>query len=193
MGCKGGFSLDENVRRSWFDPEKMLVDVGLCSGMVFADVGGGDGFFTLLAAKVVGVEGRVYAVDADVPAIERLKRRAAETRLTNVRAVAASAEETVFCDACADIVFYSIVLHDFRDPAKVLQNGRRMLKPSGTLVDLDWKKRRMAFGPPFEIRFSEEQASTMIERSGFVVKSVRDIGSYHYLVVAQPSPKSVSR
>ncbi len=189
MGCHGGFSLDENVRRSWFNPEKILADVGLRSSMVFVDVGSGDGFFTMLAAQVVGVDGKVYAVDADASAIERLKQKAAKKGLANVKAVVASAEETVFCEACADSVFYSIVLHDFRDPAKVLQNARRMLKPSGIVVDLDWKKKQMAFGPPVQIRFSEEQASAMMEKAGFVVRSVRDIGPYHYLVVAQPSSK----
>ncbi len=153
--------------------------------MVFMDVGSGDGFFTILAAQVVGKKGAVYAVDTDVSAIERLKRKAAEKGLANVKAVVAEAEETVFCEACADIVFYSIVLHDFRDPARVLENAKRMLKSSGHLVDLDWKKKRMSFGPPVQIRFSEEQASALVENAGFSIESIKDIGSYHYGIVAQ--------
>ena len=155
--------------------------------MVFVDVGSGDGFFTMLAAQVVGEKGMVYAVDRDAAAIQRLLDKAAEKGFANVRAVAAEAEETVFCEQCADIVFYSIVLHDFRDPAEVLRNARRMLKLSGRLVDLDWKKQRMTFGPPFGIRFSEEQASRLMEATGFKIQGVRDIGPYHYVVTAQPS------
>jgi len=187
VGCHGGFSLDEASRRSWFNPEKVLEDAGLRSGMVFVDVGCGDGFFTILAAQMVGEKGIVYAVDTDSSAIERLKRKAAEKGLVNVKAVVAEAEETVFCEICADIVFYSIVLHDFHDPAKVLLNAKRMLKPSGRLVDLDWKKKRMSFGPPVHIRFSEKQASTLMEAAGFKIESVKDVGSYHYVVTAQPS------
>jgi ubiquinone/menaquinone biosynthesis C-methylase UbiE len=185
MACHGGFSLGETTRRSWFDPEKVLKDAGLRSGMVFVDVGSGDGFFTILAAEVVGEKGVVYAVDRDSSAIERLRRRAAEKGFANVKAVVAEAEETVFCEACADVVFYSIVLHDFRDPAKVLQNARRMLKPSGRLVDLDWKKKRMSFGPPVQIRFSEEKASALMEAAGFKIESVQDVGPYHYLIIAK--------
>ena len=186
MSCHGGFSLDEATRRSWFNPEKVLEDAGLRVGMVFADVGCGDGFFTILAAQLVGEKGRVYAVDTDASAIERLKRKAAEKGLANVKAVVAEAEETVFCDGCADVVFYSIVLHDFHDTAKVLLNSKRMLKPSGRLVDLDWKKKQTEIGPPVRIRFSEEQAQRLIKNAGFNVESVRDAGRDHYVVVAKP-------
>ncbi len=188
MGCHGGFSLDEDTRRSWFNPEKVLEDVGLRSGMTFVDVGSGDGFFTILVAQIMGEKGMVYAVDTDASAIERLKRKAAEKGLANVKAVVAEAEKTVFCEGCADFVFYSIVLHDFRDPVKVLQNAKRMLKSSGRLVDLDWKKKRMSFGPPVQIRFSEEQASSMMENADFGFESAKDIGPYHYVIVAKPSP-----
>ena len=185
MSCHGGFSLDEATRRSWFNPEKVLVDAGLRSGMVCVDVGCGDGFFTILAARLVGEKGRVYAVDTDSSAIERLKRKAADKGLANVKAVVAEAEETVFCDGCADVVFYSIVLHDFHDPAKVLVNAMRMLKPSGRLVDLDWKKKQTEIGPPVRIRFSEEQAQRLIKNAGFNVESVKDAGRDHYIIMAK--------
>jgi ubiquinone/menaquinone biosynthesis C-methylase UbiE len=186
MSCHGGFSLDEATRRSWFNPEKVLEDAGLGLGMVFVDVGCGDGFFTIPAAQLVGEKGRVYAVDTDASAIEKLKDKAAQKGLRNVTATVGAAEETVFCDECADIVFYSIVLHDFRDPAKVLRNAKLMLKPDGKLVNLDWKKKPMAFGPPFQIRFSEEQASNLIKQAGFRIESVRDAGRYHYIGTAKP-------
>ena len=190
MGCHGGFSLDEATRRSWFNPEKVLADSGLRSGMVFVDVGCGDGFFTILAALVVGEKGRVYAVDTDASAIDGLKRRAAEKGLANVKTEVAGAEETVFCKGCADVVFYSIVLHDFHNPAKVLLNAKRMLKPSGRLVDLDWKKKQTSYGPPVRIRFSEEQAQRLIKNAGFNVESVRDAGRDHYIIIAKlPQPR----
>ena len=186
MGCHGGFSLDEATRRSWFNPEKTLKTAGLRSGMVFVDVGCGDDFFTIMAAQVVGAKGMVYAVDADPSAIDRLKRKASDKRLTNVKAVAAEAEETVFCNKCADIVFYSIVLHDFHDPAKVLLNAKQMLKHTGRLVNLDWKKKQMVHGPPFQIRFSKEQAQTLIRNAGFTVESAHVVGKDHYVIVAKP-------
>jgi ubiquinone/menaquinone biosynthesis C-methylase UbiE len=154
--------------------------------MVFMDIGCGYGFFTVPAAQIVGEQGKVYAVDIDASAIDRLKREAAKKDLKNVTATAAAAEETVFCEACADLVFYSTVLHDFRDPAKVLHNAKLMIKPSGMLVNLDWKKKSSVFGPPVRIRFSEEQASSLIRQAGFTVESVKDLGRNFYVVAAKP-------
>jgi len=154
--------------------------------MVFMDIGCGDGFFTIPAAQIVGEQGKVYAVDIDASAIERLKRRASEKDLNNVTAIVGAAEETIFCDECADIVFYSIVLHDFRDPAKVLQNAKQILKPTGTLVNLDWKKKLMPIGPPMRIRFSEEQALNIIKQASFTIESVKDLGRNFYIITAKP-------
>lgn len=187
MSCHGGFSLDESTRRSWYNPEKILADIGLCSGMIFMDIGSGDGFFSMLAAKIVGEKGFVYAVDTDSLAIEKLKRNVKENSFNNVKPVVAEAEDTILCKGCADIVFYSMVLHDFHNPLKVLHNAGQMLKSSGKLVDLDWKKKRMTFGPPEQIRFSEEKASTLIMAAGFKIVNVSDAGLYHYVITAKPS------
>jgi ubiquinone/menaquinone biosynthesis C-methylase UbiE len=184
MGCHGGFSLDETTRRSWYNPEAILQN--LLTGMVFIDIGCGDGFFSILAAKKVGATGKVYAVDIDASAIEKLKLKAKAEALTNITAIAGKAEKTVFCRNCADVIFYSMDLHDFNDPAKVLQNAKEMIKPNGQLIDLDWKKIDMPFGPPVTIKFSEEEASSLIEAAGFVVKDVRDAGRYHYVITAKP-------
>jgi ubiquinone/menaquinone biosynthesis C-methylase UbiE len=186
MGCHGGFFLEEAVRRRWYNPEEILKEIGLRPGMIFADVGCGDGFFSVLAAGVAGNSGKVYAVDSDAHAIDKLKRKAAKSGLTNVDARVGLAEETIFCGECADIVFYSMVLHDFNDPAAVLQNARKTIKPSGTQADLDWKKKRMPFGPPVHIRFSEQQAASLITQAGFKVETVKDAGLLHYLILAKP-------
>lgn len=180
------FPGEDALRRRWHNPETTLKRIGLRSGMVFMDIGCGYGFFTIPAAEQVGENGKVYAVDADAAAVEAVKGKAAEKGLKNIVAKVGEAEETVFCDACADIIFFSIVLHDFRDPAKVLSNAKRMIKSDGTLVNLDWKKKHTVFGPPMQIRFSEEQAQTLIRQAGFAIESVKNAGSNFYIVTAKP-------
>ncbi len=184
MPCHGNFSLDETKRRTWYNPEAILTD--LQAGMTFVDVGCGDGFFSIIAAKKVGEKGRVYAVDIDPSGIEKLQAKAKTLGLNNITAKAGRAEDTVFCTGCADFVFYSMDLHDFNDPAKVLTNARQMVKPTGQMVDLDWKKQEMPFGPPQQIRFSEEKVLEMVETAGFEVKSIGEAGPYHYLIKTKP-------
>jgi ubiquinone/menaquinone biosynthesis C-methylase UbiE len=184
MGWHGSFSLDEAKRRSWYNPELILED--LHSGMTFVDVGSGEGFFSILAAKKVGTNGRVYAVDSDPLGIEKLKNAADKEKITNITTRIGRAEETVFCEECADFVFFSMDLHDFDEPTRVLANARKMIKPSGRLVDLDWKKQDMPFGPPERIRFSEKKVAELLDSVGFSVESTKEAGRYHYIVTAKP-------
>ncbi len=183
MVCHGGFSLDEETRRSWYNPDAALSY--LQEGMTFADIGSGDGFFSLLAAKKVGATGKVYSVDIDPAGIAKLNAKAKTQGITNIYASVGKAEDTVFCSHCIDLVFYSMDLHDFNDPALVLKNARQMIKPNGWLVDLDWEKMHMPFGPPEAIRFSREKASELIKAAGFRVEKVEAAGPYHYLIIGK--------
>jgi len=178
------FSPDDPERRQWQDPDEILTSIGIVPGMVFVDVGCGDGYFALPAARRVGLRGRVYAYDIDAGAVERLRQRAAQEGLGNLVAEVKEAEGTVACEGCADIVFFGIDLHDFRDPAQVLLNAKTMIGPKGRLVDLDWKDQPMPFGPPPEKRFSIDKARNLIVSAGFRIVSVQDAGPYHYLIIA---------
>jgi ubiquinone/menaquinone biosynthesis C-methylase UbiE len=181
---KRQFRSDDPERRQWQDPEEILTSLGVVPGMVFIDVGCGDGYFAIPAARMVGPQGNVYAVDSDAGAIQRLQEQAAREGLDHLFSEVREAEETVVCEGCADIVFFGIDLHDFRDPARVLLNAKKMLRLQGHLIDLDWKDQAMEFGPPLQKRFSIDKARYLIESAGFEIVSVTDAGPYHYLIIA---------
>jgi ubiquinone/menaquinone biosynthesis C-methylase UbiE len=178
------FHGNERERRKWQNPEEILAELGLRSGSTFIDLGCGEGFFSIPAARIVGKKGRVYALDIDEEAIAIVRKKADSEQLTNLVTEVGAAEEIVFREACADFVFFGIVLHDFQNPLKVLQNARKMLKPRGLLADVDWKKEPMEFGPPMSIRFSETQAAGLLDKAGFKVEEAREMGPYHYLILA---------
>ena len=186
MGFHRWHYVDETERRKWQDPEAILNDIGLKPGLAFMDIGCGEGFFTLPAARLVGTGGKVYGIDVDDLAIEEIRKKASAEGLQNLELKVGAAEDILLCQACADMVFFGIVLHDFQNPARVLENARKMLKPAGRLINLDWKKEPMSFGPPLAKRFDEDTASRLIESAGFKIESVKDSGSYHYLITARP-------
>lgn len=176
--------MDETERRKWQNPEAILGEIGVRPGLTFMDLGCGGGFFTLPAARLVGPGGQVYALDINSDFIESIRSRAAAENLTNIRLNSGAAEDTLLCESCADIIFLGIVLHDFKDPARVLKNARIMLRPDGKLANLDWKKKATAFGPPVSVRFDEGTAAKMIETAGFKAEHIQDSGPDHYLIVA---------
>jgi ubiquinone/menaquinone biosynthesis C-methylase UbiE len=178
------FTVDDPDRRRWQDPEKTLTLIGLDEGMVFVDLGCGEGYFAIPAARRVGGKGKVYAVDVNADSIERLRARAEQEGLENIHPQVAEAEKTRVCEGCADIVFFGIDLHDFRDPVAVLRNAERMLGPGGRVVDLDWKAEPMDLGPPLGKRFTIKRATALMTSGGLRIRSVQDTGPYHYLIIA---------
>ncbi|MDD1666821.1 MAG: class I SAM-dependent methyltransferase [Methanomicrobiales archaeon] len=178
------FPVDDPERRRWQDPERILTLAGIGEGMVFVDVGCGEGYFALPAARRVGPRGRVCAVDISPESIGRLRSRAVEEGLGNITPRTGRAEDTVFCEGCADIVFFGIDLHDFGDPVAVLRNAERMVAPGGRVADLDWKDEPMDLGPPPGIRFSAVKAGRLMESAGLRILSVQEAGPYHYLILA---------
>lgn len=178
--------LNENERRKWQNPEAILTEAGLKSGLTVMDIGCGAGFFTLPAARLVGPTGKVYGLDIDERGIREVRKKALREGLHNLEVITGAAEDALLCQGCADIIFFGIVLHDFKSPLKVLQNARKMIKPDGRLVDLDWKKIKMEMGPPVEIRFDEDSAARLIESADFETESVKDSGQYHYVIIAHP-------
>ncbi|BAI62251.1 conserved hypothetical protein [Methanocella paludicola SANAE] len=175
---------DESDRRKTMDPDAILSKAGLKPGMTFVDIGCGQGYFALPAARIVGPKGRVYGIDIDEEALGVLGRKAADLGLM-IETIAGEGENMVACEGCADVVFFGICLHDFEDPEKVLANALRMLKPGGKLADIDWKKEPMEGGPPLEKRFSEEKALELIEGAGLAVESREDVGGRYYLITAR--------
>ncbi len=184
-----GWSKDYNhaERLLWQNADQILSEIGLQPGMTLVDLGCGDGFFSLPAARIIGPTGLVYAIDASAEAISSLNEHAAAAGFTNIRTFVADAEESVLCDKCADVALMANVLHDFEHPLSVLANARKMLKPGGVLADLDWKKEpQQVHGPPLAKRLNQAEASSLLSQAGFKVFKSSLSGPFHYLLLAKP-------
>lgn len=173
-------------REQWQPPDDILDMIGIQPNSTFIDVGCGDGYFAIPVAQRVGPHGRVLGIDVSTVALARLQEKANQEHVTNLELTRGMAEDHVLCESCGDIVFFGINLHDFTNPSQVLQNARRMLKPSGKLVNLDWKKKSMRIGPPLHIRFSQQEAIELIKSARFNIARIQDAGPYHYLIIAYP-------
>jgi ubiquinone/menaquinone biosynthesis C-methylase UbiE len=179
QGYKG---ISDGDRRKMMDPDAILPKIGLKPGMTLVDVGCGQGFFALPAARIVGPEGQVIGIDIDREALDVLQQGASDAGL-NIQIIEGDAEETFVCEGCADIVFFGINLHDFAEPEKALANAWRMLKPGGILADFDGKK--VEGESHHGNRLSEKEASKLIEEADFNIASVEDYSDWLYLIIAK--------
>jgi len=71
------------------------------SGQTVADVGAGTGYFSLPLAETVGLQGKVYAVDAQNEMLALLRQKLDESAIPNVELIHAEAGNTTLRDAVA--------------------------------------------------------------------------------------------
>ena len=175
-------------RRRYQNPLRISKAMGVEKGMTVADLGCGPGFFTMPLASLVGPRGRVYAVDSSTTMLKHLranikKSHASGTRLKMVRA---DVSRTGIPSNSVDIVLFARVLHDIGKKGVFLNEVKRICKPTGRVVDLDWKKIRMEHGPPYGICLRVPQARRLITRAGFRFVGTFDAGRYHYGLIFRP-------
>ncbi|MFQ5814284.1 MAG: class I SAM-dependent methyltransferase [Anaerolineae bacterium] len=119
------------VRRHYMRP--VLDRVGIRPGECVLELGPGPGTFTVEAARRVGAEGRLIAVDIQPEMIAQVEKRVREAGLTNVEAHVADAYHLPLEDASVDRAFLVTVLPEIPDQARALAELRRVLKPGGLL------------------------------------------------------------
>lgn len=105
----------------------------LASGERVVDVGSGGGIDSLIAARMVGPEGRVVGVDMTPAMLERARRAAAESGIENVEFREGLMEELPVEDGWADVVISNGVLNLTPDKGRALGEMNRVLRPGGRL------------------------------------------------------------
>jgi ubiquinone/menaquinone biosynthesis C-methylase UbiE len=111
----------------------VLAGVGIKPGDVVLDFGAGPGAFSLAAAKLVGADGHVYALDIVPAAARKITNLAREEGITNITPIT-SDSATCLHDASIDIALLFDILHMLSQPDCVLGELHRVLKPGGRLA-----------------------------------------------------------
>lgn len=121
---------------------------GVKRGMSVADVGAGQGYYTVRLAKAVGSKGRVLAEDI-IPAYhDGLAARVAHDRLDNVSVVLGQPDDPRLPDASFDRIFMVHMYHEIESPYAFLWNLRPALKPGGRVVLVDADRPTQNHGIP---------------------------------------------
>jgi SAM-dependent methyltransferase len=107
--------------------------LGLREGWRCVDVGAGGGDVTVALARIVGRDGRVYAVDSDPQARDAVARAAAEAAQAQVIALTQAGEDLTLPEP-VDLAYCRFVLLHIRDPVVVLKRMGGAVRPGGWIV-----------------------------------------------------------
>ena len=102
-------------------------------GKRIADIGAGEGFYSLRIARAVGPTGRVTAVDVSEKYLEKLRARIQQDKVTNVDVVVGAVDDPRLPQGTFDAVLIYNAYHEMTTPEPILKAIFMALKPAG-----DW-------------------------------------------------------
>lgn len=177
--------LDNPRRREVLPPDETLRILNINNDDVFVDVGCGIGYFTLPAAKSIGENGEVYAVDISPEMLKVVEEKVQIEKLTNVKLIISEEYSLNLPDTTATIVFTCNVVHEVDDKYRFLSEMKRILKDNGRVVIIDWEKVQSDFGPPVNHRIDKTEIKGILTGLGFREITDDNLNGYFYLITAK--------
>jgi predicted methyltransferase len=198
LAANGPLQESERARKrdEWQRPGEVMDALGLKPGHRVADIGCGFGYFTFRMAARVGAEGKVYAVDIDEKAIEKVRQRKEREKLKQVEPILGESADPHLPNDL-DIILIVDTYHEFRDYDRMMEAVFHALKPGGRLAIIDGE------GPSGRPRAEYHRLHTIpadlvrkeVARHGFVFKESRpgfydaEYGKkFYFLIFERPLP-----
>jgi len=118
---------------------KRIKKFGIEDGMTVVDYGCGPGRYSIPIAEMVGVKGRVYAVDIHETALKKVQEKIRKAGIENIKTSLAKGNDdgdynSDLNDNIADIVCAIDMFFIIKNPTEFLKEIRRILKPNGILI-----------------------------------------------------------
>jgi predicted methyltransferase len=112
--------------------------LSLKPGMIVADVGAGGGAMSVVMARWLGPEGRVYATDIGAAQLAEIRATVAQDGSSNVVVLEGAGSSTNLPSECCDAIFLRDVYHHLTRPDEFDASLLASLKPKGRLAIMDF-------------------------------------------------------
>jgi len=168
-------------RREKLPPEEILALLEIEKGDIIADLGSGNGYFTVPIAEKTGTT--VYAVDIEPKMLDSLMDHAAKADVKNIQPVTSDLAQIKLPNHSVDKIFSSMVMHEISSLNAVIGEIKRIVRPNAKLLILDWEAIEMKAGPPLKVRIPSEKLKAIFEAHHFrVEKRMINSGVYAFVM-----------
>jgi ubiquinone/menaquinone biosynthesis C-methylase UbiE len=139
---------NEDERDKYKEAATVMKLGDVAPGMTVADIGAGEGYYTVRLAPLVGKKGRVLAEDIVPQTRDNLARRVTRENLDNVAVKLGQPTDPQLPDGSFDRIFMIHMYHEIQRPSEFLWNIRPDLKPGGRIVVVDADRPTDRHGTP---------------------------------------------
>jgi len=146
---------NEDARDERGEAREVMEMADIREGMTVADIGAGEGYYTVRLAERVGEDGRVLAQDIDRGALERLGRRVERERLENVSIKLGEDDDPRLPADSFDRVFLVHMYHEVTEPYAFLWRMWPALTTGGEIIVVDVDRPTDRHGIPPNLLFCE--------------------------------------
>ena len=167
----------------FINPDAILEQLGMQQGMIVADLGCGAGYKTISSAKIVGASGMVFAVDIQRHLLDNIASKAKIEGFSNIKTVWADLEvvgSTRIAEDSCDMVIIANTLYQSRQPEKIMEEAKRIAKPMGEIVVIDWKSVHIPLGPALANRITKERVLEIAEQLNLTLDQDFIPSEFHY-------------
>lgn len=168
----------------FLQPEEILKQLNIRKDMTIADFGCGAGYFTIPLAKTAE-QGKVYALDVLVEALESVRSRAKLEGLFNIETMRRDLEianGSGLENDSIDMVLLGNILFQVSNKTAIIKEVKRVLKKDGELIIVDWRTNQ-PMGPPDNLVVSLDKAKTVVKEQGLIFKKEFPVDKYHWGMV----------
>jgi ubiquinone/menaquinone biosynthesis C-methylase UbiE len=182
--------IDTPDREQWQKPELIMDALQIADGSVVADLGAGNGWFTIRLARRVGPLGRVYAEDVQPQMIELISARIRREQQPWVTTVLGTETDPRLPPSSIDAVIVVDSYHEMqledgkpRDPVTLLKNIARSLKPQGRLGIVDFLPGGGGPGPDPDERVDPKSVIHACEAAGLQFIRREEVPPFEFLLI----------
>lgn len=181
----------EEARDRLKEADRVMNLAGIKPGMTVADLGAGEGYYTIRLGQRVGKEGRVVAEDIVPEVIERLGERVVRERLANVSVRLGLPADPRLPEASFHRVLMVHMYHEIESPYEFLWRLRPSLAPDGQVIVVDANRPTVQHGTPPDLLRCEFAAAGYAQVSMRAMPSAGGYMAVFRAVGERPEPNMI--